>query len=129
MLQGRAQLDQGSKELADLIELAVSQLASVTDKMARFAEVPSQERTRFNLNKVVSDFIDQSINGVPGNVNLCVDLSDHLPDLIGDETRLKEVCENLWRNAIESMPKPESTEGGRRVSVLKRQEGAPVLLG
>ena len=28
-----------------------------------------------------------------------------------------------------SMPKPESTEGGRRVSVLRRQEGAPVLLG
>ena len=25
--------------------------------------------------------------------------------------------------------KPESTEGGRRVSVLKQQEGAPVLLG
>ena len=24
---------------------------------------------------------------------------------------------------------PESTEGGRRVSVLRRQEGAPVLLG
>ena len=24
---------------------------------------------------------------------------------------------------------PESTEGGRRVSVLKRQEGAPVNLG
>ena len=29
----------------------------------------------------------------------------------------------------DSTPKPESTEGGRRVSVLKRQEGAPVLLG
>ena len=27
------------------------------------------------------------------------------------------------------VPKPESTEGGRRVSVLRRQEGAPVLLG
>ena len=27
------------------------------------------------------------------------------------------------------MPNPESTEGGRRVSVLKRQEGAPVNLG
>ena len=27
------------------------------------------------------------------------------------------------------IPKPESTEGGRRVSVLKRQEGAPVNLG
>ena len=28
-----------------------------------------------------------------------------------------------------SIPNPESTEGGRRVSVLRRQEGAPVLLG
>ena len=28
-----------------------------------------------------------------------------------------------------SLAYPESTEGGRRVSVLKRQEGAPVLLG
>ena len=28
-----------------------------------------------------------------------------------------------------SEPKPESTEGGRRVSVLKRQEGVPVNLG
>ena len=28
-----------------------------------------------------------------------------------------------------SVPYPESTEGGGRVSALKRQEGAPVLLG
>ena len=27
------------------------------------------------------------------------------------------------------LPYPESTEGGGRVSALKRQEGAPVLLG
>ena len=33
------------------------------------------------------------------------------------------------RMDMKSMPKPESTEGGGRVSVLKRQEGAPVLLG
>ena len=29
----------------------------------------------------------------------------------------------------EKVPNPESTEGGGRVSALKRQEGAPVLLG
>ncbi len=35
------------------------------------------------------------------------------------------------RDALVEWPvtKPESTEGGRRVSVLKQQEGAPVLLG
>ena len=32
-------------------------------------------------------------------------------------------------NQALSIGKPESTERGRRVSVLKRQEGAPVLLG
>ena len=40
---------------------------------------------------------------------------------------------NLARlSQLESTPvpaKPESTEGGRRVSVLKWQEDAPVLLG
>ena len=41
----------------------------------------------------------------------------------------------LWRfyqshrSRMRVLLKPESTEGGRRVSVLKRQEGAPVLLG
>ena len=30
---------------------------------------------------------------------------------------------------VEATAYPESTEGGRRVSVLKRQEGAPVNLG
>ena len=30
---------------------------------------------------------------------------------------------------LNTVIKPESTEGGRRVSVLRRQEGAPVLLG
>ena len=29
----------------------------------------------------------------------------------------------------DAVTKPESTEGGRRVSVLKRQEGVPVNLG
>ena len=31
--------------------------------------------------------------------------------------------------SLGTLAKPESTEGGRRVSVLKRQEGAPVNLG
>ena len=35
----------------------------------------------------------------------------------------------LWLEHAEADAKPESTEGGRRVSVLKRQEGAPVNLG
>ena len=38
-------------------------------------------------------------------------------------------CWSRLLSASRISPKPESTEGGRRVSVLKRQEGAPVNLG
>ena len=41
-----------------------------------------------------------------------------------DGRELEEVTSN-----VPTFAKPESTEGGRRVSVLRRQEGAPVLLG
>ena len=46
----------------------------------------------------------------------------HLLRMTGDY----EVASDL---AQDTFLKPESTEGGRRVSVLRRQEGAPVLLG
>ena len=38
-------------------------------------------------------------------------------------------AQGFARQYYSSTPNPESTEGGRRVSVLRRQEGAPVLLG
>ena len=67
----------------------------------------------------------------------------------GPFTRLRGTSTAFWKNGClavricapaqvvpdthdgvaEEQPYPESTEGGRRVSVLRRQEGAPVLLG
>ena len=49
-------------------------------------------------------------------------LTGNLATILGGGITLMEATELLTAN-------PESTEGGRRVSVLKRQEGAPVLLG
>ena len=48
--------------------------------------------------------------------------------LVDPTTDVVSFLANL-ASAGDEPPKPESTEGGRRVSVLKRQEGAPVLLG
>ena len=42
---------------------------------------------------------------------------------------LQRNIQYLLKRPVGRPPKPESTEGGRRVSVLRRQEGAPVLLG
>ena len=51
-------------------------------------------------------------------------------DVTYDRTKVIDSIADCYEAFIGDLgPKPESTEGGRRVSVLKRQEGAPVLLG
>ena len=48
----------------------------------------------------------------------------YLMPTVSDETL--HMMSLSWASGLS---KPESTEGGRRVSVLKRQEGVPVNLG
>ena len=48
---------------------------------------------------------------------------------MSNHDRQGEVANQTGGPSENTLTKPESTEGGRRVSVLKRQEGAPVLLG
>ena len=103
VLQGRPQLDSECKELVSLIEQAGSQLAGLTDRLARFADTPTEERTRLNLNRLVEDFVDQYRSEMPENIELRVELEPDLPDLFGDRGRLQELCKNIWTNAIESM--------------------------
>ena len=55
-------------------------------------------------------------------------LRDDVPDIAAVVTPTRYMKDAVIACA-EAGVKPESTEGGRRVSVLRRQEGAPVLLG
>ena len=67
-----------------------------------------------------------SISGVsvPAELRFTIDGAGRLIDV--ETGSVWSVARGI---ASEGPLKPESTEGGRRVSVLKRQEGAPVLLG
>ena len=44
-------------------------------------------------------------------------------------TQEADFVQRLIRDTCGRFPKPESTDRGRQVGVLRRQEGAPVLLG
>ena len=66
---------------------------------------------------VIGRFMDDYSDVIMG-------FSDELPPFLLATSIFPEVDTPLGTQL-----KPESTEGGRRVSVLKRQEGAPVLLG
>ena len=79
--------------------------------------VEALERDRVTLDAVINGATDGvMVIDNTGSVNF---LNRRLGEMIGVNS------ESLRHQRL----KPESTEGGRRVSVLKRQEGAPVLLG
>ena len=56
-----------------------------------------------------------------------IDYFNHGPSFYKGHPELRAIDKD--GNATPRISYPESTEGGRRVSVLRRQEGAPVLLG
>ena len=104
ILQGNPQLDEGSKQLAGLIEQAGAELAGVTDRLASFADPPPLDPARLNLNKVIGAFLGLKRSSIPEAVDLHIDLAESLPDMLADRARLMEVCSHLWQNSIESMP-------------------------
>ena len=108
VLQGQVELDEDSQQLAGFIEQAGSELASLTGRWARFADSGPHDQIRLNLNRIVEQFVSQNGGTIPEGIQVRVDLGNPMPDLIGDETRVWEVCRNLWQNAIEAMP-----QGGR----------------
>ena len=86
-------------------------------------------------------FTRLNLKSAPTKASTAKDLTAVAPAIYGAEVDVwryivERVCNdvrvafNKGEDGIELVDsKPESTEGGRRVSVLKRQEGAPVLLG
>ena len=59
VLQGRPVLDEDSRELVGLIEQAGCELAALTEQMAKFADTSESEFPWFNLNSVISEFVNE----------------------------------------------------------------------
>ena len=78
------------------------------------------------VDRAYSDFLHLVRDGIEP-------LTDFPQALEAEESRIRSRWAPMWhyrrRGFYHPQLKPESTEGGRRVSVLKQQEGAPVLLG
>ena len=108
LLQGRPGQDGDIKELAGLIEQASSELAALTERMAQFADSPGHERSWFNLNSVVTEFLKEGRSQVPQDIEVEIELGSLMPDLWGDPRLIGVLCQKLWQNAIDSMP-----HGGR----------------
>ena len=104
VLRDRPALDADSKQLAVLIEQAGAELASLTERMAAFASMPANDYRRVNLNALMEELYRQDAASVPEGIQLTVRLGHPVPDLLGNPALIREVCRNVWQNAIEAMP-------------------------
>ena len=107
VLQGRPVLDQDSRELVGLIEQAGSELAALTEQMAKFEDTEDSEFSWFNLNSVILAFVnedrDQSVQGIEVESKL-----NDVPELWGDPQIIGDMCQKLWLNALDFV-----VDGGR----------------
>jgi signal transduction histidine kinase len=124
VLDSRPQLDDGSKQMVTLIDRAAGEMAGLADRMAGFAEAEGFDRSPLNLNGLIENLLGQKGDFVPTHIELEVELSDLLPDVQGDKSRLQQACRNVWNNAIEAMP-----QGGKLTCQTSTQWIQPRLDG
>lgn len=104
VMQGLPNLDEDSRQWVGFIDQAGSELAGLTERMARFAENREIDLIRLNLNTVLEEFVSQTKTDTPRDIEVRVRLGSPMPDFMGDRALIQEACRNLWQNAIDSMP-------------------------
>ena len=108
-------------ETDDLLQ----EIESLRTRLSKLSEASRRVSENLDLNIVLQEVIDSacSLTDARYGALLTFDESGGIGNFITSGITLEE------RRQLGDSPKPESTEGGRRVSVLKRQEGAPLNLG
>ena len=104
ILQNRLREDEPNRELAEQIELSGSNALKLTSRLSSFASDISGEAVALDLNRLVQEAIVAVRGNKPAEIDLTVELEDHLPRLVGDPDRLVQLCRALWQNAVEAMP-------------------------
>ncbi len=99
------QLDEGGKELVELLSTRVRRMNDLIDGVLQYSRVGrvSEEKVKVDLNQVVHNVIDSI---VPPE-NIALEVQDELPTVWFDKTRITQVFQNLISNAVKYMDKPK----------------------
>ncbi len=122
-------LDRGDEEYARLfdecssaIRRQVESLRDMASEFSEFARLPEPKCTPCDLNGIVEEVLQ--LQGMEDrNIEVCTDLAEELPMVMGDEDQLRRVLMNLMKNAVEAMP------GGGTLRVSSAPEGDYVRVG
>ncbi|MBW4433764.1 MAG: GHKL domain-containing protein [Pelatocladus maniniholoensis HA4357-MV3] len=98
-------LDDEGKELINLLIARVKKIYSLIDAILQYSRIGriKEEIRRVNLNDVVTEVIEL----LEPIENIQIDITNELPIVYCEETRIEQVFQNLLSNAIKFIDKPQ----------------------
>ncbi|BAY91548.1 MULTISPECIES: sensor histidine kinase [unclassified Tolypothrix] len=99
------QFDDEGQELVRLLISRVKKMYALIDGILQYSRAGSyrEEKTQVNLNDVVRDVID--LLAPPENIQ--IEIISTLPIISAETTRIKQIFQNLFSNAIKFIDKPQ----------------------
>jgi signal transduction histidine kinase len=97
--------DEDGKEQMKLLSARVGRMHNLIEGVLQYSRVGrvNEEQVQINLNEVIPEVIDM----VSPPENIAVTIENKLPVIVGEQTRVMQVFQNLISNAIKYMDKPE----------------------
>ena len=97
--------DEAGKEQFKLLTNRVDRMHNLIDGILQYSRVGRIHETpvTINLNTLIPDIIDMI--APPENIKITIE--DNLPNIAFEETRIRQVFQNLISNAVKYMDKPE----------------------
>ena len=105
------------KRATDTIVNQVSAMKTMVNEFSEYARAPSAHLTKININQLIKDVSmlyenarDELGNASTTQAKLSFDLSNNMPDIMGDATMLRQVLHNLMQNAQDALNLVENPE-------------------
>lgn len=100
----KGKFDEVTHQNFNLIETTLEKMEQLISDILNYSSVGSSEldRTDVDVDKLVKDVVD--ILYVPDHIN--VTITNKLPELRGDKTKLQQLFQNLISNAVKFIDKP-----------------------
>ncbi|MBT8496314.1 MAG: HAMP domain-containing protein, partial [Deltaproteobacteria bacterium] len=97
-----------ARALCRSINTEVDRLTEITEEYLKFARLPKPKLQRENINTVVTDLVEferESLRKMKVEVELSLD--DDLPEVLIDDSQIRQALLNLVRNAAEALEEHE----------------------
>jgi signal transduction histidine kinase len=113
------------RQIADKIRNQARRTKTLVSSLLTFAKQSPAKRALLDMNSVVTNALQlRELDNASKDIQTIRDLQPQLPEILGDENHLLQMCFHILNNAVEAM---QEAHGGGKLTVSTRHEGDKVV--